>query len=237
MAVKTERNVKVYLRDHYRGEVSAVHTEQESYKEQDPETGKEVSKVRDISSVNILKVFPEVHEPTGNILAFFTLATPSERDNLWAAGMACDRYAAMGLVAPEAERGKVPPLYDDPIPEHHKIAKDLHIVEDDTVEEEEAFEDEFVLDDEEVIIGRPHEPIQEIPVAPNVLIPPEEKNPKLEDIISIGPPVKASLKRAGLKTVKDAVNKSVGDFEKIPGIGKTTAQKLFNALKDFRTKK
>lgn len=223
MAVKTERNVKVYLRDHYKGEVSAVHTDR------DPKTEEE------FSSVNVLKVFPEVHEPTGNILAFFTLATPSERDNLWAAGMACDRYAAMGLSAPEAARGQVPPLYDDPVPEHHKIAKDLHIVEDDTVEEE-AFEDDFDLDDEEIIVSKP-EPILEIPLVPNVLTPPVEKNPKLESIVSISPPIKGRLKKAGMITVKDAVGKSVADLEKIPGIGKSTARKLYDALKSFRTKK
>jgi len=223
MAVKTERNVKVYLRDHYRGEVSAVHTWRDSISGDT------------LSSVNVLKVFPEAHEPTGNILAYFTLATPSERDNLWTAGMACGRYAAMGLAAPEAEHGKIPPLYDDPVPEHHKIAKDLHIVEDDTVEEE-AFEDEFALDDEEVIVGSP-ELIQEIPVVPSVLTPPVEKNPKLESIISISRPIKGRLKKAGMITVNDAVGKSVTDLEKIPGIGKSTAQKLYDALKNFRTKK
>lgn len=219
MAPKTERNIKVYLRDHFRGEVSAVHIEK------DPKTGQV------FKAVNVLKVFPEIHEPTGNILAYYVIATESERDSLWGSGLACDRYAAMGLAAPETERGKVAPLYDDPIPESHKVPIDLEIVEDETIEE--AFEDEFNIGEEEVIVGSP-EPKQDIPFVPNVLTSPENKNPKLEDIISMTPPIKKSLNKAGLKTVKDAVNKSAGDLEKLPGIGKTTAKKLFDALKSYK---
>ncbi len=217
------KKFKVYLRDHFKGEVTALDER---------------------NSISILKVWPEEHEASGQILAYFVIASPTERDNLWKSGLACNRAAAMGLLAPPLSKGQAPVMYDDPVPDHHKLDTHDEILDDPV--DVQGFEDEFelteeednVVDDFDVSLGSAPAPV---PV-PSVLGGDAEKTAEpsslakqdLSDVISLSAPIRARLKQAGLVTVQDAIDKSVDDLRALPGIGKLTSEKLFDALNTFR---
>jgi len=212
------KKFKVYLKDSFNGEVTAVN-----------ENG----------NINILKVWPEQHEGSGQILAYFTIATPVERDALWESGLACNRAAAMGLIAPPLSRGDAPVKYDDPVPDHHKISEHDQI-EDDPVDLQ-GFADEFETGEEEIDLADDDRDQESLEPAPNVLgasepekVPNASLEQKIEAVVSLSAPIRARLKSAGLTTVNDLVDKSIDDLEVVPGIGKTTASKLFDAMNQFR---
>jgi len=214
------KKFKVYLKDAFNGEVTAVNEKGE---------------------INILKVWPEQHEGSGQILAYFCIATPAERDALWESGLACNRAAAMGLIAPPLSRGDAPVKYDDPIPDHHKISENDQI-EDDPVDLQ-GFADEFETGEEEIDLADDDRDQESLEPAPNVLGVSDQETPtphplptdqKIEAVVSLSAPIRARLKSAGLTTVNDLVDKSIDDLEAVPGIGKTTASKLFDAMNQFR---
>jgi len=217
------KKFKVYLKDHYAGEVTA----------------KTVTKYDDgttSSHLDILKVFPEEHEASGQILAYFVIATPGQRDALWSSGLACNRASAMGLIAPPLSKGDAPVLHDDPIPAHHKIGDDVEIVDDPS--DTQAFDDEFELDiEDEVIMTDEVETLPEEVEKPAPDPAPSPTQEKIAAVVKIAPPIMAKLKKAGIVTVADAVDMTIEDLEKIPGIGKSTSSRLFNALNKYRAKK